>query len=87
MELCIRPPHTSISEMESKISRQQFPNLWLRSTAVIPDIVSSSLALFKKSNYKEINKYFLKQLLGITLYKENNQSFREKTETQNRVKK
>jgi hypothetical protein len=59
----------------------------LRSTAVIPSIVSSSVALFKKSNYKEINKYFLRHLLGITkLDKENNQSFKEKTGAENIIK-
>jgi len=79
MELCIRPSHTSISEMEFKISRQKFPNLCLRSTAVIPGIVSSFVALFKKLNFKEIYKYFLRHLLGITkLDKENNQSIRGK---------
>ena len=62
--------------------------MWLRSTAVIPGIVSSFVALFKKSNFKEIYKYFLRHLLGITkLHKENNQSIREKTGAENIVKK
>jgi len=40
------------------------------------------VALFKKSNYKEINKYFFRHLLGITkLDKENNQSIREKNKS------
>jgi hypothetical protein len=54
----------------------------LRSTAVIPGIVSSFVDIFKKSNYKEINKYFFRHLLGTTkLDKENNQSIREKNKS------
>jgi len=87
MEIFFRLPHTSIGEMKFKICRQLLPNLWLRSTALIPGIVSSSVALFKKSNYKKINKYFLRHLLGITkLDKENNQSIRVKTGAENIVK-
>ena len=84
MELFIRLSPTLISKMGFNISRKPFPILWLRNTAVIPGIVSSFVALFKKSNYKEIKRYILRHLLGITkLDKENYQRIRESTEAEN----
>ena len=65
MELCIRPLYTSTSEMECKISRTKFLYLWLRSTVVIPGIVSSFATLFKKLNYKEITKNYKNRKLQL----------------------